>query len=138
MNLYLQALFGGLLIGFSVTLLLIFNGKVTGISGIIGGLLKPQKHDAFWRISFILGMLTGGLMLKIFYPESLTSTVHSSTAVLVSSGLLVGFGTLLGNGCTSGHGICGISRLSARSILATLVFMASGIITVYLMKVFGA
>lgn len=134
---YIQPLLGGLLIGLAVTIMLLFNGRVIGISGIIAGLIKPAKNETFWRFNFILGLLVGGLLLKFFSPAVFENTLHISTYQIVAAGLLVGFGTLLGNGCTSGHGVCGISRLSLRSMIATAAFMASGILVVFILRKFG-
>lgn len=129
----LSGLAGGVIIGFAVTLMLLFNGRVTGISGITYGLFNFGK-DSAWRAMFLLGMFSGGLFLQFYLPESLENTLNLKTSQLVIAGLLVGFGTLLGNGCTSGHGVCGISRFSLRSITATITFMTIGILTVYLVK----
>ena len=135
---YILPLIGGLLIGFAVTLMLLINGRVTGISGIIGKLFDIKGHITYWRVSFILGLLTGGIVLRFTIPENLISTVPTSQPILILAGLLVGYGTQLGEGCTSGHGICGVSRLSIRSIVATLTFMVMGIAIVSLIKHFGA
>lgn len=128
------ALCGGMLIGLSASLLLLWDGKIAGISGIAGGLLSPTKGDAAWRVLFLAGLLTGGLLFNLFAPQVFVISISRSTSVLILAGLLVGFGTRLGNGCTSGHGVCGISRLSARSIVATLTFMVTGIVTVYIIN----
>ncbi len=131
----LLALIGGGVIGVAVSLMLVFNGRVTGISGIISGILKPQKNDLSWRLFFFAGLLGGGFFLKFFHPESFESISHNMTFFdYAFAGLLVGFGTLLGNGCTSGHGVCGISRLSPRSILATVTFIIFGILGVLIFK----
>lgn len=130
----INAIIGGVLIGVAVSLMMLFNGKVTGISGIVSGALTPKKHDTAWRVFFITGLLIGGLLLKVLYPQSLTITTHTSYIDFVFAGLLVGYGTLLGNGCTSGHGVCGISRFSVRSILATGTFITFGIISVVIFK----
>ncbi|MBL7670554.1 MAG: YeeE/YedE family protein [Bdellovibrionaceae bacterium] len=133
----INALFGGLLIGVAVSLMLLFNGRVTGISGIVNGIITPQKGDTVWRIFFVLGLLLGGLILKILMPGSLLNTLPTSNGVIFLAGLLVGFGTIMGSGCTSGHGICGFSRLSPRSFIATVVFISAGIFAVYFFKKFG-
>lgn len=130
----IQAILGGALIGLAVSLMLLFNGKVTGISGILGGALQFRRGDLSWRLFFILGLFSGGLVLQFFNPDALTSTSHALPIDYILAGALVGFGTLLGNGCTSGHGVCGISRLSVRSILATLVFMLTGILSLWVFK----
>lgn len=129
------ALIGGVIIGISASLMLIFNGRITGISGIFSGILLPRKKDVSWRIFFLSGLLTGGLFLKIFHPQSFQSlSQNMSLYDYAIAGFLVGFGTLLGNGCTSGHGVCGISRFSPRSILATIVFIVFGMISVIIFK----
>lgn len=130
----MNAIIGGVLIGVAVSLMMLFNGKVTGISGIISGTLTPKKHDTAWRVFFITGLLVGGVILKVLYPQSLTITTNTSYIDFIFAGLLVGYGTLLGNGCTSGHGVCGISRFSVRSILATGTFITFGIISVVIFK----
>jgi hypothetical protein len=130
-------LLGGALIGLSASILLLANGRVAGISGIVGSLLSPVRGDISWRILFFGGLLTGGLLLAWLRPGSFADPASLSTggvALLVVAGLLVGFGSRLGNGCTSGHGVCGISRGSARSIAATLTFMATGVLTVFLAR----
>ncbi|MBC7458300.1 MAG: YeeE/YedE family protein [Bdellovibrionaceae bacterium] len=135
---YLLALLGGALIGISVSLMLWWNGRVTGISGIIyAAAVEPAIGDRNWRWSFIVGMLGGGLLLHFFYPRAFEGNLASAHWTLVVGGLLVGFGTLLGNGCTSGHGVCGISRLSPRSLLATITFMVAGILSVYVFRKLG-
>ena len=124
---------GGVLIGLAAAILILVNGRIAGISGIIGGLLRPIRGDVAWRLAFIVGMIFAPAIFGIFYvlPES---RVDASWGILIVSGLLVGVGTRYGSGCTSGHGVCGISRLSPRSIVATLVFMGVGFATVYLMR----
>jgi uncharacterized membrane protein YedE/YeeE len=128
---FLYALIGGLFIGIAATLLLAGLGRVMGISGIVGRL--PFVQDRSWRIALLAGMLSAGILYKLLVGDPFVVT-ESRWPLLVAAGLLVGFGTRLGNGCTSGHGVCGISRLSVRSILATLVFIATGMITVGLMR----
>lgn len=128
----MQALWGGMIIGLAVSLMLLFTGRVTGISGIIGGALKPKGHDFSWRVLFIAGLVCGGIIIKIFHPELFSFDAHLRIPDLIIAGLLVGFGTSLGNGCTSGHGVCGISRFSLRSILATMTFIAAGVLSVFL------
>jgi uncharacterized membrane protein YedE/YeeE len=130
----INAIIGGVLIGCAVSIMLLFNGRVTGISGIISGLLKPIKGDSFWRFLFVLGLLSGGGILKIYFPESFSNTTNSPLSDYIIGGFLVGFGTLLGNGCTSGHGVCGISRLSFRSITATMIFILFGILSVFVLR----
>ena len=125
------ALIGGILIGLSVAAMLLFNGKVTGISGIFAGVLWPVKTDTLWRACFIGGLVVGGLILRELLPEAFDFGTIRSLGTLTAAGLLVGFGTRLGNGCTSGHGVCGVARLSARSIVATATFLATGAAVVY-------
>jgi uncharacterized membrane protein YedE/YeeE len=131
----LESLAGGILIGLGAALLLLGNGRIAGISGIVGGAIRPgQKKDLGWRLLFLAGLVGGGgLALRLLRSQS-PAPGGDSFALLVVAGLLVGFGTRLGNGCTSGHGVCGIGRFSRRSLVATLVFMASGATTVYLAK----
>ncbi len=124
-----SALIGGLLIGASAALFLIFNGRIAGISGLLGGLLQPSRSDFGWRLAFLAGLLLAPLLYAagggLPHVE-----IDTSAGLLIVAGLLVGFGTRLGAGCTSGHGVCGIGRGSPRSIAATLVFMATAIVTV--------
>ncbi len=133
---WIKALVGGLVIGLAASWMLLVSGRVTGISGIFNGVLDGLGADFKWRLAFVLGLISGGSVLAFVNPESFTVTIHPSIGVLVFAGLLVGFGTILGSGCTSGHGVCGVSRLSIRSIIATCVFMAFGIATVWLVRVF--
>jgi|1048.fasta_scaffold18341_2 uncharacterized membrane protein YedE/YeeE len=129
------ALIGGAIIGIAVSLMLVFNGRVTGISGIISGVLSPKKYDTSWRILFLLGLLSGGIVLRFIEPQAFQNESHNMSIYdYAFAGILVGFGTLLGNGCTSGHGVCGISRFSVRSILATIVFISFGILSVLIFK----
>ncbi|SUP49486.1 YeeE/YedE [Vibrio metschnikovii] len=125
------SLFGGMLLGVSATLLLLLNGKVAGISGILGGLLTPKAQDTAWRWLFIIGLVVGGVFGVRLLAAEVPLQYSSSTGMLIIAGLLVGLGTRLGNGCTSGHGICGIGRLSLRSIVATGIFMLVAGITVF-------
>lgn len=130
-------LLGGALIGLSASLLLWANGRVAGISGIVGSLLAPVRDDVAWRVIFFGGLLTGGVLLMWLRPASFAAPAPlnaGGVALLVAAGLLVGIGSRLGNGCTSGHGVCGISRGSTRSIAATLTFMATGVLTVFLAR----
>lgn len=127
---------GGMLIGLSASLLLLCNGKIAGISGILGGLLRPVRDDTLWRAFFIAGLLAGGAILCLVSPHVFDIALTRSGEVFILAGLLVGCGARLGSGCTSGHGVCGISRLSPRSLLATLIFMTAGIVTVYIVNRF--
>ena len=138
MNTYLLALFGGALIGLAVSLMLLWNGRVTGISGIAyGAAVKPVKKEQAWRWSFIGGLFLGGLILKLVYPAAFSEGLQTPTWTVPLAGLLVGFGTVLGNGCTSGHGVCGISRLSPRSLIATGTFILAGVLAVFLFRKMG-
>lgn len=130
----INAIIGGVLIGLAVSLMLLFNGRVTGISGILGGIIRPQKNDLNWRLAFVGGLLFGGIILRFLKPDAFIQVSSALKIDYVIAGLLVGFGTLLGNGCTSGHGVCGISRLSIRSIIATLTFILFGVISVLIFK----
>jgi uncharacterized membrane protein YedE/YeeE len=133
---YLSSFFGGILIGIAVTIMLLFNGRVTGISGIIGGALSYVKKDWLWRFTFFLGLALGGLVLRVMAPEALANQSNRNLGTIIVAGLLVGYGTLLANGCTSGHGVCGISRFSVRSILATVTFILFGAVSVFIMRRF--
>ncbi|MBS2026427.1 MAG: YeeE/YedE family protein [Deltaproteobacteria bacterium] len=125
---------GGVLTGLAVAGLWVLNGRAAGISGIFGGVLELDRPDLPWRSAFLGGLALGGLVLSRLAPRFFTWDVPHSSALLIASGLLVGFGTRLGSGCTSGHGLCGISRLSGRSIVATLVFMALGMVAVFVLR----
>ncbi len=128
------SLIGGVLIGLSALALLLFQGKIAGISGIVGGLLSPVPRDTLWRAAFVAGLVAGGLGVRWFSPEALSIDIVRSGGALALAGFLVGFGSRLGNGCTSGHGVCGIGRLSLRSLIATLTFILTGAAAVYLVR----
>ncbi|WP_022943059.1 YeeE/YedE family protein [Psychromonas hadalis] len=131
------SLAGGALLGLSVALLMLFSGKIAGISGVIGGLLSPKKHESSWRAAFLTGMILSFLIVAPIGFE--LPDVSGENILIVSlAGLLVGFGTRLGNGCTSGHGIIGMGRFSKRSIYATITFMASAVVMVFIRSLFGA
>jgi uncharacterized protein len=134
---WVMGLVGGVLIGFSVSLMLLWNGRVTGISGIVNGVLNPIKGDTSWKWYFLGGLLLGGALIKFVLPTAFSGQLETEIWTVVVAGLLVGFGTILGSGCTSGHGICGISRLSPRSIVATLVFISAGIVIVAFLRRIG-
>ena len=128
-----SALAGGLLIGLASALFLILNGRIAGISGILGGLLHPIKGDVTWRVAFLLGLI----LAPVVYASVATAPVVEidvGTAALLAAGLLVGVGTRYGSGCTSGHGVCGLSRGSPRSMVATAAFMLAGFLTVYVVR----
>ncbi|MCE2947246.1 MAG: YeeE/YedE family protein [bacterium] len=124
---------GGALIGLAAAIFLLFNGRIAGISGVLGGLLAPARGDVGWRVAFVLGLVgaPGAWLLLAARPAL---QVDASWGALVVAGLLVGIGTRYASGCTSGHGVCGLSRLSPRSLVATLTFMAAGFATVYLVR----
>lgn len=131
----ISSLIGGLIIGLSASLLLIFRGKIAGISGILGGLMETQNTPPdhhLWRALFLVGLVSSSFVYQFFAPLP-ESIISASTSKLIIAGLLVGFGTRMGSGCTSGHGICGLSRLSLRSLVATISFMVSGFIVCYLL-----
>lgn len=130
----LASLAGGVLIGLSASAMLLLDGKIAGISGILAGVLKPVKGDTLWRICFLTGLLAGGLLLKEFLPGAFEFGLIRPFPLLAIAGLLVGFGTRLGSGCTSGHGVCGVSRLSPRSLVATATFIFTGALVVYLLN----
>lgn len=127
------ALAGGVLIGLAAAAFILFNGRIAGISGILGGLLRPQRGDAGWRVAFLAGLLAAPVLYGMVtaLPEV---TIEAGAGTLVAAGLLVGVGTRYGAGCTSGHGVCGISRGSPRSLVATAVFMFAGFLTVYIVR----
>ena len=130
----LTALYGGLLIGLSATVLLLFNGRIAGVSGIVGGLLQRYKAgDLAWRVAFVLGLVLAPVLYRLF-AELPESRIDAGWAMLVVAGVLVGFGSRLGSGCTSGHGVCGLSRLSPRSLVATATFMTTGFVAVYVVR----
>src|SRR3954470_10968568 len=129
-----SALFGGLLIGASAALFLVLNGRIAGISGILGGLLQPNRSDLGWRLAFLAGLLLAPLIYAAGGGRLPPVQLDAPVGLLIVAGLLVGFGTRLGAGCTSGHGVCGIGRGSPRSIVATLVFMSTAILTVFVMR----
>ena len=131
MNQLLLPLAGGALIGLASASLLLFHGKIAGISGIVGGLLGPSHRDSAWRLLFVSGLVVGGVIMSLLLPSAFAITVERSLVAVAVAGLLVGVGTRLGNGCTSGHGVCGTSRLSPRSIVATVTFIGSGAATVF-------
>jgi uncharacterized protein len=134
----ISAAIGGALIGLSAVLLMAFTGRIAGIAGITGGLLGPRTDDRGWRLAFIAGLIAAPLAAALLGHAVAMPKMPGSFVTIAVAGLLVGFGTRLGNGCTSGHGICGIARLSPRSIAATVVFMAAAIIVVALTRhVFG-
>lgn len=132
-----SALAGGLLIGLAAAMFALLNGRIAGISGVVGGLLRPAWGDAAWRVAFVAG-LVGAPLVYLLFAALPTPQIDAGLGTLVVAGLLVGAGSRYGSGCTSGHGICGLSRLSPRSIVATAVFMGAGFATVFAARhVFG-
>jgi uncharacterized membrane protein YedE/YeeE len=129
-----SAFSGGVLIGLAATLLLLFNGRIAGISGMMSGLMGTQRSELFWRLTFLAGIVIGAFIFNIIKPEFYQPRANFPVWLLALGGILVGFGTRMGNGCTSGHAICGIARLSLRSIVATVTFMATGFITVFIAR----
>jgi len=130
----LLALIGGAFIGVATAVFLIFNGRVTGVSGILNIFLSFQYGERLWRGTFLAGLIIGGFLLRQISPNFFVNTTLRSPIVLVIAGLLVGYGTVLGSGCTSGHGVCGVARFSVRSIIATILFVAVGMITATVFK----
>ena len=127
------ALGGGLLIGLAAAMFVLFNGRIAGISGIIGGLLRPAPGERGWRIAFLLGLVAAPLVYALAAPLP-AMRIDAGTGTLIAAGLLVGIGTRYGAGCTSGHGVCGLARGSARSLAATLAFMGAGFATVFIVR----
>lgn len=127
------SLAGGVMIGLAAVLLLIFSGRIAGISGIIGGLLTPAKGDVAWRLAFLLGLVAAPVIFSLIYFLPPVE-IEAGYPTLIVAGLLVGIGTRYGSGCTSGHGVCGLSRRSPRSLVATASFMAAGFVTVYIIR----
>ena len=130
----IASLTGGILIGTAAALMLALQGRIAGVSGITAGLLHARGGELGWRASFLAGLLAGGVALRVFAPGAFDLGIERSALSLAIAGLLVGYGTSLGSGCTSGHGVCGISRGSSRSITATFVFMATGMVTVFVFR----
>ena len=130
------SLAGGVLLGVAAAAFILFNGRILGISGIVGGLLGAKPGDAGWRVAFLLGMLVAPLTFGWLAPAGFLPAprIEAGPAAVMAAGLLVGFGTRYGSGCTSGHGVCGLSRLSPRSLVATLAFMVAGFATVFLIR----
>jgi len=128
------ALLGGILIGLAATFLMLLNGRIAGISGILSGVFFQTKGDMFWRIAFIVGLLAGGLVAPFIFQRPFVFELNASLPMLLVGGFLVGFGTRMGSGCTSGHSVCGIARFSWRSISATITFILSAMLTVALIR----
>jgi Predicted transporter component len=128
-----SSLAGGVLIGIAAAMFALLNGRIAGISGVLGGLLKPVRGDVSWRVAFVLGLVVAPAAYALF-AHLPRPQIDAGTGALVLAGLLVGIGTRYGSGCTSGHGVCGLSRLSPRSLVATLAFMGAGFATVYVAR----
>ena len=129
------SLAGGALIGISASILMYLNGRIAGISGIVAGVFSASSiTEKAWRLAFVIGLVIGGAIYMHFFPITIAPREFMSTELLIVGGLVIGFGTAMGSGCTSGHGICGISRFSLRSLVATATFLLSGIVTVYVFK----
>jgi uncharacterized membrane protein YedE/YeeE len=122
---------GGMLIGLAAAMLVLLNGRIAGVSGIVGGLLVPRRGETAWRLAFVAGLLAAPLAMGFY---AVTPRIEANFATLIAAGLLVGIGTSYGSGCTSGHGVCGLSRLSPRSLVATAAFMAAGVATVFIAR----
>lgn len=135
-NSTLNSLYGGAIIGIAVTLMLLFNGRVTGISGIIASSLSRPSKEGLWRWMFLAGMLVGGFFMHKLHPDLFVNLSGRGFGLVVTAGILVGYGTVMGSGCTSGHGICGISRYSVRSVIATITFMLFGFFSVQIVRYF--
>ena len=126
---------GGMMLGLAAAMFILLNGRILGVSGILAGLLQPKRADAGWRVAFLSGLLAAPLLWLMVSPDGLPPVrIDAGTAALIVAGLAVGLGTRYGSGCTSGHGVCGLSRLSPRSLAATATFMASGFVAVYLIR----
>lgn len=134
MTMWMIALAGGVLIGLSATLLLWLNGRVAGVSGILNGVIFPNTGDVSWRAMFLLGLIVAAGLYMALVPGAPLPRTDYSRVALVVAGLLVGFGTRMGNGCTSGHGVCGLGRLSMRSLASVLTFMATAIATTFVVR----
>ena len=128
-----SALAGGVLIGIAAALFVLLNGRIAGISGILGGMLKPLRGDIAWRVAFLAGLI-GAPLVYMLFADAPEVRIDAGYGALVVAGLLVGVGTRYGSGCTSGHGVCGLSRLSPRSLVATVTFMAAGFATVFVAR----
>ena len=130
------SLAGGIILGVASAIFILVNGRILGISGILGGLLPPKVGDTFWRVAFLLGMLAAPTVFHAVVPAQYITAprIDASVWMVIAAGLLVGIGTRYASGCTSGHGVCGLSRLSPRSLVATLSFMGAGFVMVYVLR----
>ncbi len=134
MNTWMSALLGGVLIGMAATLLLWLTGRIAGISGMLGGVLLPKRGEIAWRLAFLIGLVGAGATWLWSVPGAYTPRQGFPPLLLVVAGVLVGIGTRMGNGCTSGHGVCGLGRLSLRSLAAVLTFMLTAVITTFIVR----
>lgn len=130
----IPSLLGGMILGLAATLYVLLHGRILGISGIVSGLVHPKKEDWSWRLAFVIGLLTAPFLAALFFGILPVIEVDANWLTVIIAGLLVGFGVQYGSGCTSGHGICGLSRLSTRSLVATLSFMTAGFIVVFIIR----
>jgi len=130
----IPSLLGGMILGLAAALFVFLHGRILGISGIVAGLLHPKMTDSAWRLSLVLGLISAPFLAALFFGIIPIVEIDSSWLAIVIAGLLVGFGAQYGSGCTSGHGICGLSRLSPRSLVATLAFMSAGFIMVFIIR----
>jgi uncharacterized membrane protein YedE/YeeE len=128
------AFLGGILLGVAAALYVILHGRILGISGIVSGLLSPKEGDIYWRFSLVLGLLSAPLLASFFFGLYTTTVIDADWITLIVAGMLVGFGANYGSGCTSGHGVCGLSRLSPRSLVATVSFMSAGFLIVFIIR----
>lgn len=128
------AFLGGILLGVSAALYVILHGRILGISGIVSGLLSPKEGDIHWRLSLVLGLLSAPFLGSLIFDLHTTSVIDADWIAIIIAGLLVGFGASYGSGCTSGHGVCGLSRLSPRSLVATISFMSAGFLMVFVIR----
>ena len=131
-----QPIVGGILIGLASIGLMLFNGRIAGVSGILKGVIRYEKGDYLWRVTFVAGMLITGLVMSFIYPQFAVIEINRSLVAYGASGLLIGLGAGLANGCTSGHGVCGVGRLSNRSVTVTMAFTISGIVAVWIINTF--
>ena len=134
MSPWIAGLAGGVLIGLAATLLLWLNGRMAGISGVLGGVLSPERHDVVWRIAFLVGLMAAAGLYFALLPGTYVPREGFPRGGLVLAGLLVGFGTRMGSGCTSGHGVCGLGRLSPRSLAAVVTFILTAMVTTFLVR----
>jgi len=130
----IPSLLGGVILGVAAALYVLLHGRILGVSGVVSGLLHPTLTDSAWRVSLVLGIISSPFLAALFFGIFPVIEIDSDWTVIVVAGLLVGFGTHYGSGCTSGHGICGLSRLSPRSLIATLSFMGAGFLTVFILR----